>query len=540
MSNANFTPTLGKYKDLHPFRYWCQKVLPLVYDDSLSYYELLCKVVDYLNKTMEDIDTLHGDVTNLHKAYVELQGYVNNYFNNLDVQNEINNKLDAMLKDGSLTTAIVTALLPMQPKITNSTQAYTEIANTANTYVNRNDFVYGYKHAAFRKNVEKVDNKYEINCSTFVMLLLLGVTFNNSKYNGKNNIMNSFLFENQDIKDFYSSGDDADDTTWKFSGQLCEWLYDRGYCFKPKSVNELKTGDILFYNLEGGGTDPSFFGINHSAVFSCVNNDAVYTVWEVGTVPKIAKYLTPYFNQLVMAARLPYSNYTLPVDNVGASTKNTIENFTGTTTCTPVNGFKKDRQYTLIISIDYDYNKNSGKTSIYPGVSDSNNTSLASDYGETGYRNLFILPFVPVVDTDFIYINSRSSVGGLPTTGTLNWYNVIEGFNTYPRKYYPALKTPVCNKDISYRRTKFANIISLKIDSPTLNTLVNYGSINNLYLPLVNNPLSAIAISTSEGAIPCCVYISSEGKILYRVKTDLTDVTAIYAHGVFGNDNIEE
>ena len=88
---ANFTPVLGSYKTLQPFRYWCQKVLPLVYDDSLSYYELLCKVVDYLNKTMEDVETLHGDVTNLHTAYEELQSYVNNYFSTLDVQEEINN-----------------------------------------------------------------------------------------------------------------------------------------------------------------------------------------------------------------------------------------------------------------------------------------------------------------------------------------------------------------------------------------------------------------------------------------------------------------
>ena len=97
---ANFTPALGEYKDLQPFRFWCQKVLPLVYDDSLSYYELLCKVVDYLNKTMEDVDTLEGDVTGLHEAYVKLQNYVNNYFSTLDVQTEINNKLDTMAKNG--------------------------------------------------------------------------------------------------------------------------------------------------------------------------------------------------------------------------------------------------------------------------------------------------------------------------------------------------------------------------------------------------------------------------------------------------------
>ena len=46
---ADYTPVQGNYKSLQPFRYWCQKVLPLVYDDSLSYYELLCKVVEFLN-----------------------------------------------------------------------------------------------------------------------------------------------------------------------------------------------------------------------------------------------------------------------------------------------------------------------------------------------------------------------------------------------------------------------------------------------------------------------------------------------------------
>lgn len=99
---ANFTPTLGDYKDLQPFRFWCQKALPLVYDDSLSYYELLCKTIDYLNKTMKDVGTLEGDVTNLHKAYEQLQDYVNNYFNTLDVQEEINNKLDLMANNGTL------------------------------------------------------------------------------------------------------------------------------------------------------------------------------------------------------------------------------------------------------------------------------------------------------------------------------------------------------------------------------------------------------------------------------------------------------
>lgn len=38
---------------VQPFRFWCQKILPAVYDDSLSYYELLCKVIDKLNEVIE-------------------------------------------------------------------------------------------------------------------------------------------------------------------------------------------------------------------------------------------------------------------------------------------------------------------------------------------------------------------------------------------------------------------------------------------------------------------------------------------------------
>lgn len=99
--------------DLRPFRFWCQKVLPLVYDDSLSYYELLCKVVDYLNKTMENVNKLSEN-------FDELQKYVNDYFKNLNVQQEINNKLDEMAKDGTLQLIIESFLKVNTPIIYNT------------------------------------------------------------------------------------------------------------------------------------------------------------------------------------------------------------------------------------------------------------------------------------------------------------------------------------------------------------------------------------------------------------------------------------
>ena len=95
------------------FKFWCQKVLPLVYDDSLSYYEVLCKLVTYLNNTIGAVNENTEDIANLTLAFNELQDFVNNYFDSLDVQEEINNKLDKMAEDGTLTNLIKPYLYPI-------------------------------------------------------------------------------------------------------------------------------------------------------------------------------------------------------------------------------------------------------------------------------------------------------------------------------------------------------------------------------------------------------------------------------------------
>lgn len=50
------------------FRFWCQKVLPAVYDDSLSYYELLCKVIKYLNDVIKLTNTQSDAITELQET----------------------------------------------------------------------------------------------------------------------------------------------------------------------------------------------------------------------------------------------------------------------------------------------------------------------------------------------------------------------------------------------------------------------------------------------------------------------------------------
>lgn len=59
------TSRIEVHKDF--FKFWCQKIQPLVYDDSLSYYEVLRKVAWELNEVIEKLNTLSDE----QKAFVE-------------------------------------------------------------------------------------------------------------------------------------------------------------------------------------------------------------------------------------------------------------------------------------------------------------------------------------------------------------------------------------------------------------------------------------------------------------------------------------
>lgn len=61
------------------FRFWCYKVLPLVYDDSLSYYEILCKMVTYINNLIETDKVQNDEINNLKQEVQEVQNWIDNF-----------------------------------------------------------------------------------------------------------------------------------------------------------------------------------------------------------------------------------------------------------------------------------------------------------------------------------------------------------------------------------------------------------------------------------------------------------------------------
>lgn len=117
--------------------------LPTSYALSLSYEEQIWWLCDFLEKKVFPAIEENTNITQeTQQAFVELKSYVDDYFDNLDVQEEINNKLDEMTESGTLQSIIFDYLQYTTYEmfgakldgITDDTQAVIDCHNYANEH----------------------------------------------------------------------------------------------------------------------------------------------------------------------------------------------------------------------------------------------------------------------------------------------------------------------------------------------------------------------------------------------------------------------
>lgn len=144
---------LKKTEKMNYISFWCQKVIPLVFDDSLSYYEAVCKFMQKLNEVISALNNNALCIDELQDKYIILQknfdaleekweefktyienefntfkteittrqdnfettinnefnsfkNYVENYLNNIDVQRYVNIKIDELAESGYFSTLL--------------------------------------------------------------------------------------------------------------------------------------------------------------------------------------------------------------------------------------------------------------------------------------------------------------------------------------------------------------------------------------------------------------------------------------------------
>lgn len=82
-------------------------MLPTSYKLSLTYEEQILAIGNYLEDTVYPaINNNAAALAELQELFVELKDYVDNYFEDLDIQTEIDNKLDEMAESGELAEVI--------------------------------------------------------------------------------------------------------------------------------------------------------------------------------------------------------------------------------------------------------------------------------------------------------------------------------------------------------------------------------------------------------------------------------------------------
>lgn len=95
---------LGNIKHL---RFWANKVLPLVYDESLSYYECICKIMNAINRLIEVEDMQNNAIDDLDNRATSLEGRMDTAESDIDTLEDRATELEdrATSLEGRMDTA---------------------------------------------------------------------------------------------------------------------------------------------------------------------------------------------------------------------------------------------------------------------------------------------------------------------------------------------------------------------------------------------------------------------------------------------------
>lgn len=142
-----------EYKNLTPFKWFVLENFPFIEADfdALTNWQLFCKLGKEINKIIDSQNVVGEQMENVTNAFIEftnsitndfevftnkittdfneLQEYVDNFFTDLNVQEQINNKLDAMAESGELAEIINQEIFgELNERITTNTNNITDMA----------------------------------------------------------------------------------------------------------------------------------------------------------------------------------------------------------------------------------------------------------------------------------------------------------------------------------------------------------------------------------------------------------------------------
>ena len=397
----------------------------------------LLNKVDAYNLKVAGVESA---VTALGSQVGDIEGTVNTLSSHVeDTTSALGSKIEANKKDIDDMKGIKANVSTVTYSIRNTEGIINQILDVCKSYTDNFDkIVYGNQYTAWDSEVKTVDGKYQLDCSSFINLLIHGVTFNNSRYNGKNDNYGSPLFF-QGINSY----------EYRLANQIAKFCVENGYAFTPNSdFSNIRAGDLVFYSWKGYDTNPgnytqaqidfhnnAFMKIDHIAMYLNQKNDNIYqTIQFEQYTPNFFYDVTPdYMSQCVLVARLPFAN----VENYDS--KNIIVNGNKKKTCTNAievgkyylnKSLEKGKMYSLSLNGKID-------TENCYFIVQANGKTIHSDYGRNTTNGTVLFYFVYSQDepaTEITISIGSTNTSNTQRNGYINWCALNEGYRIISSK----------------------------------------------------------------------------------------------------------
>lgn len=227
------------YHTYGPFKVWTIENFPFIETDfdAITNYQLYSKIVEHMRKLQANQNILQEANNELIQAYNSLEAYVNDYFDNLDVQEEINNKLDNMAESGQLTDIIAQYLQLAGILAYNTIEELSEASNIVEGSICRTlgKDLYNDGKGAFYKireiiNTDVVDGFYLVALESDEDLVAERIVSDTTKE------INYLVSREIDIKLLGAKGDGTTDDTEVFEDALDMLSEDGGVLLIPQGT----------------------------------------------------------------------------------------------------------------------------------------------------------------------------------------------------------------------------------------------------------------------------------------------------------------
>ena len=444
-------------------------IIPTSYKDSMSYYECLAWLCKYLEETVIPTVNQNGTaVEELQGLYIELNTYVTNYFNNLDVQQEINNKLDEMTITGALQEIVNNYFQDITDRIDEQDDILENAINSQNSEINllktRMD---GFTHLAegsTTADAEIADARIGYNEEEY---LSLGTAI-------RSQVSDSYKSRNEDFTQYI-------DYDYEFNLINDSTPYIDNYYISSSTQKIVSASNTRLFQLPVKAGSKISLSMSASTIYTFLSEYQDMTYWEVDTevmnivsqtttasnanynisVPAGAKYVCFAVNEAGLDSLKCYYSATK------SNKKNTLR--------------KKGIKTEKIIDLDYfdKYLEKDYSTNLFNKNSTNKKAGVYVSYstGQTAVNEaytIFIIPIDPAQETVSINLTGTNNYAFFDNYVNLDDYDIstVAGSHTLLDGY---ISGTTSNANISIPET--AKSMCLSVRNTNIDSLmVNYGS----------------------------------------------------------------